>query len=135
MEDNKRKAGRPKAPPRTGPLVLGDDGARVKVATEIAADTAGELAQYATWVEQSSRLTAAEAASTTVQFALRELFRRDRVWQQRRRALEPRRSAATTAPVAAPTASTASPAPAQRPSSLPPPISAAPARGVPDRAI
>jgi hypothetical protein len=134
MEDNKRKAGRPKAPPRTGPLVLGDDGALVKVAMEIAADTAAELAQYATWVEQSSRLTAAEAASTTVQFALRELFRRDRVWQQRRRGREPQGAVATSAHGTAPTVASTAPPP-QRPASLPPPVSPATTRVGPERSI
>ena len=35
METNQRKVGRPKAPARTGPLVLGEDYARTKVTLEI----------------------------------------------------------------------------------------------------
>jgi hypothetical protein len=35
METNQRKVGRPKSPPRTGPLVLGDDRGRTKVTLEI----------------------------------------------------------------------------------------------------
>ena len=35
MDTNQRKVGRPKAPPRTGPLVLGEDYARAKVTFEI----------------------------------------------------------------------------------------------------
>jgi hypothetical protein len=88
MDSNKRRVGRPKAPPQTGPLVLGgEDRKRTKVTLEIAAGAAVELAEYARWVEQSSGVAAAEATSTTVTFALRETFRRDRLWQERRRPL------------------------------------------------
>lgn len=50
METNQRKVGRPNAPPRTGPLVLGDDRARTKVTLEISESAAAELAEYTRWV-------------------------------------------------------------------------------------
>ncbi len=45
METNQRKVGRPKATPRTGPLVLGDERARTKVTLEISERAAAELAE------------------------------------------------------------------------------------------
>jgi hypothetical protein len=85
MEATKRKAGRPKASPQTGPLVLEEDRRRVKIEVEISEPTADELNEYARWVELSAAVTTADAFSKTVQYALREVFRRDRVWQERRR--------------------------------------------------
>ena len=86
METKERKVGRPKAPPRTGPLVLGEDYARTKVTLEISERVEEELAAYTRWVEKSSGISANEARFKTVDFALREIFRRDRVWQAERRA-------------------------------------------------
>jgi hypothetical protein len=116
MNENKRPVGRPKTPPRTGPLVLGEDATKVNLTMEVAADSARELTEYSTWVQESSRLTAAEAKSTTVEFALRELFRRDRLWQERRRQ--------TVRPQASATAPTQPPAAASS-AVLPPPVSSA----------
>jgi hypothetical protein len=110
METNQRKVGRPKAPPRTGPLVLGDDYARTKVTLEISEQTAALLADYTRWVEKWSGIAANEARFKTVDFALREIFRRDRVWQAERRSpAEPTKAA----PVV-------TPAPASRPAATPP---------------
>jgi hypothetical protein len=67
-----RRVGRPKATPQTGPLVLEGGRDRIKIGIEIAADAADEVKEYARWVE----------LSTTVEYALREVFRRDRLWQQ-----------------------------------------------------
>ena len=114
MEANQRKVGRPKAPQRTGPLVLGDDYARTKVTLEISEQTAGVLAEYTRWVERWAGIDANEARFKTVDFALREIFRRDRVWQGERRAPpEP----AKAAPAAMPAPRSA----AGTPPSLPPP--------------
>ena len=85
METNQRKVGRPKAPPHTGPLVLGDDRARTKVTLEISEPAAAELAEYTRWVEQCSGMPANEARFKTVDFALLETFRRDQEWQKKRR--------------------------------------------------
>ena len=52
MDTNQRKVGRPKAPPRTGPLVLGEDHARAKVTLEVSERAAEELAEYTRWVEK-----------------------------------------------------------------------------------
>jgi hypothetical protein len=118
MDTNQRKVGRPKASPRTGPLVLGEDFARTKVTLEISERTAEVLTDYTRWVEKSAGISANEARFKTVDFALREIFRRDAVWQAERRA--PSEPATAAAPV------TAAPPPASRPaaaapSSLPPP--------------
>ena len=113
METKERKVGRPKAPPRTGPLVLGEDYARTKVTLEISERTAEVLADYTRWVEKSSGISANEARFKTVDFALREIFRRDSVWHAARRApSEP----AKAAPVATP-----APAPGPRPAAATPP--------------
>jgi hypothetical protein len=127
MEAKKRRAGRPKAAPQTGPLVLEDDRRRVKIEVEIAEPTAEELGEYARWVELSSDVTTAEALSRTVQYALRELFRRDRLWRGQRgqREADGGRETAPTAPTAPPAPS---PAPARAPNSLPLP-SGSPAGG------
>lgn len=120
METKERKVGRPKAPPRTGPLVLGEDYARTKVTLEISEQTAGVLADYTRWVEKWSGIAANEARFKTVDFALREIFRRDRVWQaERRGSSEPAKAVSAATP----------PAPAPRPAtanhpSLPPPTPA-----------
>lgn len=107
MDTNQRKVGRPKAPPRTGPLVLGEDHARTKVTLEISERAAEELAEYTRWVEKWCGIAANEARFKTVDFALRETFRRDRVWQAERRA--------------APEPAKAAPAPAPRPAAATPP--------------
>jgi len=117
METNQRKVGRPKASPRTGPLVLGEDFARTKVTLEISERTAEALTDYTRWVEKSAGISANEARFKTVDFALREVFRRDRVWQAESRApAEP----AKAAPVVTPAPTTR---PAAAPPSLPPPAS------------
>ena len=118
METKERKVGRPKVPPRTGPLVLGEDYARTKVTLEIGERTAEVLADYTRWVEKSAGISANEARFKTVDFALREIFRRDAVWQAERRApSEPAKAApsVTAPPTAAPRPAAATPP------SLPPP--------------
>lgn len=116
MDTKERKVGRPKATPRTGPLVLGDDRGRAKVTLEISERAAAELGEYARWVEQCSGMAAGEAKFMTVDFALREIFRRDRVWQAQRRTLA---ESAKAGPV--PTPATAPRPGAATPPSLPPP--------------
>jgi hypothetical protein len=86
MEDgSKRSAGRPKARPQTGPLVLEGSRARVEMELEMADTTADELKEYGRWVERSSAVATKEALFTIVDFALRDVFRRDRLWQEQRR--------------------------------------------------
>ena len=121
MESSKRRVGRPKSEPRNGPLVLDEDRDRQKTEVELTAATARELGEYAAWVEMSSSLTTADATFTTVEFALRDLFRRDRVWRERRHTSEVTPSgAAPAAPPAAPPSAAARP-PASSPPSLPAP--------------
>lgn len=125
METTKRRVGRPKRPPRTGPLVLQESRSRESVTVQIHSDTARELAEYAAWVERLGALTSADATFRTVDFALCEVFRRDRVWQERRRREAGRREEATRpptstaiathAPTAPPTPAGSAPAPTPRP--------------------
>jgi hypothetical protein len=113
---SKRRVGRPKASPQTGPLVLEGSRARMTIELPMADATADELKEYVRWVELSSTVTTKDAMFATVDFALRDVFRRDRLWQEQRRKAIPREPSAT--------------APAQPPQlapavSLPPPVSAA----------
>ena len=83
MENGSRKrgVGRPKARLQTGPLVLEGNRARARMEVELGEETAGELREYARWVELSSSLATGDALFTTVDYALRELFRRDHLWR------------------------------------------------------
>jgi hypothetical protein len=122
---SKRHVGRPKARPQTGPLVLEGSRSRMKMDLEMAEATADELKEYARWVELSSGVATKDALFTTVDFALRDVFKRDRLWQDWRRKSaqgEPSRTPKTPPP-ASPTAS------------LPPPNGTAASRGPADRAI
>jgi hypothetical protein len=122
---SKRRVGRPKASPQTGPLVLEARRARMTMELPLADGTADELKEYVRWVELSSTVTTKDASFATVDFALRDVFRRDRLWQeQRRRGAEGKPSRTLkTAPPASPSAS------------LPPPNGTAAPRGPSDRAI
>src|SRR5882672_2820886 len=123
MDSSKRRAGRPKASAQTGPLVLEGNRARVKIELEIASVTADDLKEYTRWVELSSSLTTAEATFSTVDYALREVFRRDRLWKESRR----QRDRPTNGPPPA--------APPARVSSLPQPATAAGTRVGSERPI
>jgi hypothetical protein len=87
MESTKKKAGRPKSEPRTGPLVLEGIQKRETILTEVSSDTAAELNAYAAWVRESApaKMTPAEATSKTIDFALRDVFTRDKCWQEQKR--------------------------------------------------
>ena len=116
MESTKKRVGRPKSEARTGPLVLDEPKSRQKTEIELTTATASEFAEYAAWVETSSSLNTADAKSTTVEFALRDLFRRDRVWREQQGAAARRSTASASAPASI------APRPAAPPSSsLPPP--------------
>jgi hypothetical protein len=60
---NKKRAGRPKARPQTGPLVLEGSRAREKLEIELGDATADELKEYTRWVELSSSLAPATPSS------------------------------------------------------------------------
>jgi len=115
MESTKKRVGRPKSEARTGPLVLDEPKSRQKTEIELTTATASEFAEYAAWVEMSSSLDTADAKSKTVEFALRDLFRRDRLWREQQSAA-PGRS-----PASAPAPTPVAARPAAPPSSLPPP--------------
>jgi hypothetical protein len=85
METSKRRVGRPKASEQTGPLVLSERRARAKIEIEMPADVAEDFAKYVRWVEVSEGMSTADARAATVEFALRNVFKRDRLWQEWRR--------------------------------------------------
>lgn len=85
MENNKRRVGRPKASEQTGPLVLSERRARAKLEIEIPAEVAEDFAKYVRWVEVSEGMSTADARAATVEFALRNVFKRDRLWHEWRR--------------------------------------------------
>ena len=66
METDKRRVGRPKRPPRTGPLVLQESRSRESVTGQIHAETASELSEYEAWVGHRGRATTADHAVTAV---------------------------------------------------------------------
>ena len=124
MDKGTKKRGRPKAQAQTGPLVLEGSRSHVTMEIELAETTADELREYTRWVELSSSVATTEALFKTVDFALRDVFKRDRLWQEhRRKGAEPDR---------APTPKT-SPTQASPPPSLPPPNGSAAPRGASER--
>ena len=125
MESTKKKAGRPKSEPRTGPLVLESTQKRETILTEISADTAQELSEYAAWVRESAptKMTPAEAVSKTVNFAVSDLFARDKCWQEKKRTGGRAAGAEETPPSVTGGSPVVSPVPRASPASsvLPPP--------------
>ena len=128
MDNETKKRGRPKAQPQSGPLVLEGNRAHVKMEIEMPEATADELREYAHWVELSSSVATKDALAKTVDFALRDVFKRDRLWQERRRkGAEPGSpSMSTPPPLANATSSLPPPAAASRP--IPTPASPSGAR-------
>jgi hypothetical protein len=88
----------------------------MKMEIELPEGTVDELKEYARWVELSGLLATDDALFATVDYALRDVFKRDRLWQERRRkGVEP---AQAPTPAASPPATSSSP-------SLPPPTNGA----------
>ena len=129
MENSsKRRVGRPKAIAQTGPLVLESSRARAKIEVELSEATAEELTEYARWVELSGSMATKDALFATVDYALHEIFRRDRLWQDRRRkGGEPAQAPISAAPPPATSSSPTLPPPTNggRPVATPaaPPVS------------
>jgi len=104
MENTKKKAGRPKSDPPKGPLVLEGTQKRETILTEVSMDTAQELGAYAAWVKElaPAKMTSAEATSKTIDFALRDLFVRDKRWQEKKRPTAQSSGAEESAPTPSP---------------------------------
>lgn len=83
METQRRKPGRPRASQQTLPLVLEDERRLETLEVTIPEDTAETLAEYTAWVRQCRDMTTEEAVTAVIDYALRELFRRDRLWRNR----------------------------------------------------
>jgi hypothetical protein len=94
---------------------------------ELPADVAADLAKYVRWLEVSEGMSTEDAREATVEFALRSVFKRDRLWQEWRRNDE--RDVSEQAP----TPATTRPAQATAPSPSLPPVSGgrAPGNGTP----
>jgi hypothetical protein len=87
----------------------------MKMEIELPEGTVDELKEYARWVELSGSLATDDALFATVDYALRDVFKRDRLWQERRR-----KGAASVPTPVAPPPGTASSSP-----TLPPPTNGA----------
>jgi hypothetical protein len=125
MESTKKRVGRPKSEPRTGPLVLEGAQKRETILNEVSADTAQDLSEYALWVKESApmKMTPAEATSKTIDFALRDLLSRDKCWQAyKRMGGRAVGTGGTTPPALAATPAAASPSPVSRTASAPSPL-------------
>ena len=85
METAPRKPGRPKTSERTLPLVLDADKSLETLMVSLPEPTAKTLADYVAWVRNCRNMSAEEAITATVDYALREVFRRDRLWRDRGR--------------------------------------------------
>jgi hypothetical protein len=128
MDNGTKRRGRPKTQAQSGPLVLEGNRAQVNIEIELPEATADELKEYARWVELSSSVATKDALFKTVDFALRDVFKRDRLWQDWRRK----------GPVGephAPTPQTPAPTPPRTSPSLPPPNGIAASRGPSDSGI
>jgi hypothetical protein len=121
MDNSRRKPGRPKSGQRTMPLVLDTDWSVTMIELELPTETVEALREYAAWVQQRATMTIEAATNATVNFALRHVFRRDRLWQEHRKNPDGHARAAST-----PSASAPQPSPAP---SLPPPSAARPLPG------
>ena len=125
METARRKPGRPRTDQRTMPLVLEEDRSLTKVELALPAATAAALVDYASWVQERAKMTAEAALTATADFALRQIFRRDRLWQERRKSPVPAPMAvAPTQPIQV-TAPAVLPPPAPGARQVPPPPTAA----------
>lgn len=66
----------------------------MKVETLLPAATAETLTEYAAWVQHYADMPLEEAITKTIDFAIREVFRRDRLWRDERRIPEQKGPAA-----------------------------------------
>lgn len=67
------------------PLVTNGHSKRYGLGTvelEIGADAAADFADYVRWVEMSEGMSTADARAATVEFPLRAVFKRDRLWHE-----------------------------------------------------
>ena len=85
METERPKRGRPRASQQSLPLVLGEDRSLETVQVALPEGTAKVLAEYTAWVRGCRDMRPEEAVTATIDYALRELFRRDRLWRDRQR--------------------------------------------------
>lgn len=110
MDTIKRRVGRPKGSPQTGPVVLSERRNRTRIEIQLGADAAEDLAEYVRWVEMSEGMSTADATAATVEFALRTIFKRDRLWQEwRRKGERDQAPASSTARPTPPAGTTSSP--------------------------
>ena len=110
MENERRKRGRPRTEKQSLPLVLGEDRSLETIEVAIPEGTAKVLAEYTAWVRGCRDMRPEGATTATVDYALRELFRRDRLWRDRQRSPQSKGAAVPpAAPAATPRLPTAIP--------------------------
>ena len=84
MDESPRRRGRPPAPPQTLPLFLHQVRTRVKRQVVISSYTARELRSYVSWAARVTLMSAEEVMARTVDHALAEHFKRDKLWRLER---------------------------------------------------
>jgi hypothetical protein len=130
MENEQRKFGRPRTPQQILPLVLTEDRTLETIEVAIPEGTAKALAAYTAWVRGCRDMRIEEATTATIDYALREVFRRDRLWRDRQRSPQAKSpSSPPSAPSVSPRPPTVLPEPRPLPgSSVPAARAESPAR-------
>lgn len=93
MESERPKRGRPRASQQSLPLVLGEDRSLETVQVVLPEGTARVLTEYTAWVRGCRDMRPEDAVTATIDYALRELFRRDRLWRDRQRSAQAKSAA------------------------------------------
>jgi hypothetical protein len=89
MDESPRRRGRPPAPPQTLPLFLHQVRTRVKRQVVISSYTARELRSYIDWAARVTFMSADEVMARTMDHALAQHFKRDKLWRlERQEALD-----------------------------------------------
>jgi len=91
MEISERRRGRPPAPPQTLPLFLHEAHSRVRYEVIISGFMIRELRGYVEWAGRLTMMAPNEVMVRTVDRALAEYFKRDKLWRKDRDALLVRR--------------------------------------------
>ena len=91
MEISERRRGRPPAPPQTLPLFLHEAHSRVRYEVIISGFMIRELRGYVEWAGRLTMMAPNEVMVRTVDRALAEYFKRDKLWRKDRDAVLVRR--------------------------------------------
>jgi hypothetical protein len=91
MEISERRRGRPPAPPQTLPLFLHETHSRVRYEVIVSGFMIRELRGYVEWAGRLTMMAPHEVKARTVDRALAEYFKRDKLWRKDRDAVLVRR--------------------------------------------